>query len=42
MALLDFDRLDDPAVRAEIERLTAGYADKPQFFVDKLARRRRP
>ena len=26
-----------PPVRAEIDRLTAGYADKPQFFVDKLA-----
>ncbi len=37
MALLDYDRLDDPAVRAEIDRLTAGYDDKPQFFVDKLA-----
>ena len=37
MALLDYDRLEDPAVRAEIDRLTAGYADKPGFFVDKLA-----
>jgi pyruvate,water dikinase len=37
MALLDYDRLEDPAVRAEIDRLTAGYVDKPQFFVDKLA-----
>ena len=37
MALLDYERLDDPAVRAEIDRLTAGYDDKPQFFVDKLA-----
>jgi pyruvate, water dikinase len=37
MALLDYDRLDDAAVRAEIDRLTAGYLDKPQFFVDKLA-----
>ena len=24
-------------MRAEIDRLTAGYDDKPQFFVDKLA-----
>ncbi len=24
-------------MKAEIDRLTAGYADKPQFFVDKLA-----
>ena len=37
MALLDYDRLKDPAVRAEIDRLTAGYREKPQFFVDKLA-----
>ena len=37
MALVDYARLDDPAVRAEIDRLTAGYDDKTQFFVDKLA-----
>jgi pyruvate,water dikinase len=37
MALLDFDRLEDQALKAEIGRITAGYADKPQFFVDKLA-----
>jgi pyruvate,water dikinase len=37
LALLDFERLADPALRAEIEQHTAGYADKPQFFVDKLA-----
>ncbi|HXG52831.1 MAG TPA: phosphoenolpyruvate synthase [candidate division Zixibacteria bacterium] len=37
LALLDYDRLEDPAARAEIDRLTAGYADKPEFFVDKLA-----
>ncbi len=37
LALLDYDRLDDPAVRAEIDQLTAGYEDKPKFFVDKLA-----
>ena len=36
-ALLDYDRLADPAVKADIDRLTLGYADKPQFFVDKLA-----
>ena len=35
--LLHFDELDDPAVRAEIDRLTSGYDDKPQYFVDKLA-----
>lgn len=36
-ALLDYAKLTDPEVKAEIDRLTAGYADKPQFFVDKLA-----
>lgn len=37
MALLDYDRLDDLAVRAEIDRITSGYENKPQFFIDKLA-----
>jgi pyruvate,water dikinase len=37
MALLDYEHLDDPGAKAEIDRLTAGYADKPRFFVDKLA-----
>jgi pyruvate, water dikinase len=37
LALLDYNRLKDPTVKAEIDRLTAGYGDKPQFFVDKLA-----
>jgi pyruvate,water dikinase len=37
LALLDYDRLEDRAARAEIDRLTAGYDDKPQFFVDRLA-----
>jgi pyruvate,water dikinase len=37
MALIDYDKLEDASVKAEIDRLTAGYADKPQFFVDKLA-----
>lgn len=37
LALLDYDRLKDPIVKAEIDRLTAGYGNKPQFFVDKLA-----
>jgi pyruvate,water dikinase len=37
LALLDYERLDDPAVKSEIDLLTAGYADKPGFFVDKLA-----
>lgn len=37
LALTGFDTLTDPAAKAEIEKLTAGYRDKPQFFVDKLA-----
>ncbi len=37
LALTDFDKVADPAAKAAIERLTSGYADKPQFFVDKLA-----
>ncbi|UVT18383.1 MAG: phosphoenolpyruvate synthase [Nitrospira sp.] len=37
LALLDYDRLDDIAVKAEIDRVSVGHPDKPQFFVDKLA-----
>ena len=37
LALLGFDQLEDAAAKAEIARMTAGYPDKPQFFVDKLA-----
>ena len=37
LALLDFDKLADPLAKAEIERLTAGYTDKPKYFVDRLA-----
>jgi pyruvate,water dikinase len=37
MALVGFDKLPDDAVKAEISRITAGYVDKPQFFVDRLA-----
>ena len=36
-ALVDFATLADAEAKAEIARLTAGYADKPQFFVDQLA-----
>ena len=38
LALLQPEIVDDPAARREIEELTAGYSDKPQFFVDTLAR----
>ncbi len=37
LALVHYDRLTDATVKAEIDRLTSGYSDKPQFFVDKLA-----
>jgi pyruvate,water dikinase len=37
LALLDYDHLEDRALRGQIAQLTAGYEDKPQFFVDKLA-----
>ena len=36
-ALLDYDRLTDMDAKREIDRLTTGYTDKPQYFVDKLA-----
>ncbi|MDO9071065.1 MAG: phosphoenolpyruvate synthase, partial [Deltaproteobacteria bacterium] len=38
MALVHFDRLKDEAAKAEIAELTRGYADKTDFFVDRLAR----
>ena len=37
LALLDYDRIEDRALREEIAQLTIGYNDKRQFFVDKLA-----
>jgi pyruvate,water dikinase len=37
LALLDYERLDDPALKADIDRLTMGYTNKAQFFVDRLA-----
>ncbi len=37
LALLDYARLPDDAVKRQIDELTAGYTDKPEFFVDKLA-----
>lgn len=38
MALVHFDRLKDEAAKAEIAALTAGYDDKTDYFVDRLAR----
>jgi pyruvate,water dikinase len=37
LALLDFEKLGACPVKQQIHDLTLGYADKPQFFVDKLA-----
>jgi pyruvate,water dikinase len=37
LALLDYERLDDPVLKADIDRLTVGYTYKAQFFVDRLA-----
>ena len=38
MALVHFDELEDAGTRAEIERLTRGYPDRSEYFVDRLAR----
>ena len=38
MALIGFDRLEDAEAKAEIERLTAGHADKAAYFVERLSR----
>ncbi len=37
LALVGYEQLEDAAAKAEIDKLTGGYNDKPQFFVDKLA-----
>ena len=37
LALLNYDRLTDANVKAQIDQLTGDYTDKPQYFVDKLA-----
>ncbi len=37
LALIEFDRLEDQALQAEINRVTVGYQDKSECFVDKLA-----
>lgn len=37
MALVRFDELDDRAARREIRRLTEGYDDRRDYFVDHLA-----
>ena len=37
MALVRFDQLKDERAKAEIEAMTAGYADRETYFVDRLA-----
>jgi pyruvate, water dikinase len=37
LALLDYQKLEDRTIKAEIDRVTVGYHDKAEFFVDKLA-----
>jgi len=37
LALLDYEQLQDTEVRSRIDALTAGYSDKAQSFVDRLA-----
>src|SRR3990167_7453739 len=37
MALVEYDRLDDPDLKEQIDRLTVPYIDKPLFFVERLA-----
>ncbi|MBD1808152.1 phosphoenolpyruvate synthase [Microcoleus sp. FACHB-SPT15] len=38
LALIHYHQLEDEQVKAKIGKLTVLYEDKPQFFVDKLAR----
>lgn len=37
LALVNFDKLEDKKIKAEISHLTVGYEDKKKFFVDRLA-----
>ncbi len=37
MALLGYDRLDDPDLKARIDELSVGYDCKSEFFIDHLA-----
>jgi len=37
LALVHYDQLKDHKLKAKIDRLTVGYEDKSQFFVDQLA-----
>lgn len=37
MALVNFEKVKNKKVQRQIEKLTAGYADKKQYFIDQLA-----
>lgn len=37
LALLEYDSLDDPALKRQIDELAAGFDDKTEFFVERLA-----
>lgn len=37
MALIEFSKIKDKKVKAQVEKLTVGYKDKTDFYVDKLA-----
>ncbi len=37
LALLNYKKIKDARVKKQIDKLTAGYVDKKQFFIDKLA-----
>lgn len=37
LALIHFDELEDASAKDVIAKLTEGYRDKPQYFIDKLA-----
>ncbi|MFH0862220.1 MAG: phosphoenolpyruvate synthase [Candidatus Altiarchaeota archaeon] len=36
-ALINYDKIKDPAVKAKIDEMTYGYDDKKQYFIDRLA-----
>ena len=38
MALIQFDQLQDQDAKAQIAEITAGHADKSEYFVDRLSR----
>jgi pyruvate,water dikinase len=37
LALLNYNKITDKAIKSEIDELTVGYKDKAQYFIDRLA-----